>query len=190
MRYLLNLDLGFPGIVTDVAAVKAQHHASTLLRLTGPVCVPKRLLRQDVVDWLAALDINIKQVNAIKLGRDDSPPPHCDDPGPGDWGRIMWWDGQCTDMTWYQLNEGCAMRELRQPVTGATHYMASFEQVTEIHRVRLPASNPILVRTGVLHSGFSDEEPPCFGWQIWPTRDGHSMTFDQLADALAPYVLD
>jgi hypothetical protein len=190
MQYHLNVDIGFNGIVTDIPMVKSMHVATDFSKLPGPFFVPCQYLRQDVIDFLAALDIQVHKVHGIRLEPDNSPPPHCDDPGPGDWARLMWWEGRHTDMTWYKLNEGIPITKLHRPMDDATHYIANFEQVSEIHRVRLSASNPVLVRTGTLHSGFNYEDQPCFGWQIWPTRGGHSVTFDQLADALAPYVLD
>jgi hypothetical protein len=187
VQFIQQVDIGFSNIITDTDAVKALHESTDFRQHGGPFWAPRQYLRSDVLSFLSALDIAVKDVHAIRLIKDSPPHPHTDDPGPGDWGRLMWWEGTETDMVWYRLKEEQSMMTRSRPQDQALTYMLYFHQVEEIHRVRLPSTNPVIVRTGTWHSGFNHSEQPCFGWQVWPVRDGRHMTFDELTAALAAY---
>ena len=189
MQYIQSVNIGFSGIITDTGAVKALHESTDFKKHGGPFWAPRQYLRSDVLEFLGSHDIYVKDVHVLRLSKDDPPPPHTDDPGPGDWARLMWWEGPETDMIWYRLREGQSIMTKTRPQDKASTFMVYAHQVEEIHRVRLPTQHPVIVRTGVWHSGFNHCDQPCFGWQIWPMRDGRSITFDELTAALATYLL-
>lgn len=187
-QYYQALGIGYSNILTNTAAVQNLRDTLDLNSLDGTWSVPSQFVRQEVVDFLSGLNIQVHQVLGFRIVGDEVP-PHTDDPGPGDWARLLWCDGSEFDMLWHQLRPGEQAVELIRPRDGATHYMAPVERVTEVHRQRLSTVNPAIVRIGNLHSGINHSVNPAYLWQIWPQRDGQNMTFDQLKSAFSGYLL-
>lgn len=190
MQYHQGFDIGFYSIVNDVEAVK-RLHKNTLHR--GPFFIPPQYYRQDLVDFLIAHDITVYKMILIELGA-EGPDPHCDDPGPGPWARLVWWESDQTDMIWYKLKSNENLTMMTRSVDGVANFSAREQQVDEIFRVRLASHRPAIVRTGVLHSGENHGSAPwaphTWGWQIFPHRNDRAMTGSELAESLKQYLRD
>ena len=193
MRHYQEFDIGFDCIVTDPKTVKVLYIDTDFTKHRGPFWIPQQYFRKDLVDFLGALDITVHQMILLGLGA-EGPDPHCDDPGPGDWGRMAWWESDQVDMMWYDLLPGQSHNMVIRPLDGAPCYMAREHQVQETHRVRLSSTRPAIVSTGVLHTGHNHGAAPwapyAWGWQIVPFRDGRPMTDSELAESLKQYLVN